>query len=128
MVAQVVLSNRRSAQVTSDNGGNIKSQVKKLGADKYHKGVAPSADARRCEEEFKDLTKEFKAPKWLEYNSNYFWSKLDKVKDQKLKENYKYIVEAVQQGISNSHPGVNLKECKLLELFDFILSIDHTVL
>lgn len=125
MVAQVILPSTR--QVTSDNGGN-KPQQKELSVDKYVKGGAPSQAARRCEGEFKDLTKEFKAPKWLGYNSNYFWSKLDKVKDQKLKGNYKYIVDAVQHGMGNSHPGVKLENCSLLELFDFILSIDHTIL
>lgn len=127
MVAQIILSNRQ-AQITSDNGGNIKSQVKKLGADKYMKGAAPSALARRCEEEFKDLTKEFKAPKFLNYGIGYPWSKIDKVKDQKLKGHYEYILSAVQKGMANSHPDVDLKTCTLHEFLDFVLSVDHTIL
>lgn len=126
MVAQVILSNR---QVTSNNGGN-KPQPKKLSADKYMKGAAPSALARRCEEEFKDLTElmGLKGPKFLNYGIGYPWSKIEKVKDQKLKGHYEYILSAVQKGMANSHPDVNLKTCSLHEFLDFVLSVDHTIL
>lgn len=126
MIAQVILSNH---QVTSNNGGN-KSQVKKLGADKYVKGAAPSALARRCEEEFKNLTElmGMKGPKFLKFGIGYPWSKIEKVKDQKLKGHYEYILSAVQKGMANSHPDVDLKTCSLHEFFDFVLSVDHTVL
>lgn len=116
------------AQFNSPILRSTKSQgLKDSWGSQYMKGKAPSAEALKCEEHFKELTGGMKTPKWLGYNSNFFWSKLEKVKDQSLKENYQYIVKAVQQGMSNSHPGVDLHKCELLELFDFILGVDHTI-
>lgn len=125
MVAQPILRSTNGNKIVSIS---VKSQGSKdTWGSEYMKGKAPSAEALKCEEHFKELTGGMKTPKWLGYNPNFFWSKLEKVKDQSLKKNYQYIVGAVQQGMKESHPGIDLQQCKLLELFDFILGVDHTI-
>lgn len=94
----------------------------------YMKGKAPSESALRCEANFKDLTalsKEFKSPGFLKYDSKYFWNK---VEGSKFKDQYGFMINRIQEGMSMSHPDVNLHEASLLEVFDFVLGADHTLL
>lgn len=95
--------------------------------DNYIPHRKPSAFAIKAENDFKDLTNKFlRAPKWTNFHQNYFWSKINNIQNEVLREQYFYILDAVQEGMTKSHEDVNLRNCSLLELCDFVLGVDHS--
>jgi hypothetical protein len=104
-------------------------RVEKSGwGDNYITHRKPSAFAIKAESDFKDLTSKFlKCPKWANHHPNFFWNKINDIQDEVLREQYFYILDAVTYGMGQSHPDVNLRDCSLLELCDFVLGVDHSI-
>lgn len=118
---------------SNSNGNKVDKQqptkvVKSIWGDNFIPHQKPSYQAVKAEGDFKDLTSQFlRFPKWSRFHANYFWNKINGVKDELLREQYFYILDAVQIGMGNSHPDVNLRDCSLLELCDFVLGVDHSI-